>query len=77
MHEAAFEAPWPMDLPDQYLRKMMSGIVAFEIPINRLEGKFKLSQNRPAIDRQRVIEALDTGGDPVEQRVAAMMRAVR
>lgn len=75
-HEAAFEAPWPMDLPDQYMRKMMRGIVAFEIPINRLEGKFKLSQNRPAIDRQRVIDALDAGGDPVEQRVAAMMRAM-
>ncbi|MGH2410027.1 MAG: FMN-binding negative transcriptional regulator, partial [Chloroflexota bacterium] len=69
-------APWPMNLPDQYLRKMMRGIVAFEIPIDRLEGKFKLSQNRPAIDQQRVIEALDTGGGPVEQQVAAMMRAV-
>ena len=75
-HEAAFEAPWPMNLPDQYMRKMMRGIVAFEIPISRLEGKFKLSQNRSAIDRQRVIDALDAGGDPVEQRVAAMMRTV-
>jgi transcriptional regulator len=75
-HEAAFAAPWPMDLPDQYMRKMMRGIVAFEIPIDRLEGKFKLSQNRPAVDQQRVIDELDAAGDPVEQRVAAMMRVV-
>jgi transcriptional regulator len=75
-HEAGFETPWPMDLPDEYMRKMMRGIVAFEIPITRLEGKFKLSQNRPAIDQQRVIDALDAGGDPVERRVAAMIRMI-
>jgi transcriptional regulator len=75
-HEAGFETPWPMDLPDEYMRKMIRGIVAFEIPITRLEGKFKLSQNRPAIDQQRVIAALDAAGNPVEQQVAAMMRVV-
>src|SRR5206468_2683175 len=58
-HESAFDEPWPMDLPDDYLRKMLRGIVAFEIPITRLEGKFKLSQNRSERDRQLVIAALE------------------
>src|SRR5690349_24196495 len=51
--EAAFDQPWAMDLPEDYLRKMIRGIVAFEMPITRLEGKFKLSQNRSARDQQR------------------------
>src|SRR3981189_1385300 len=47
-HEARFERPWDFQLPDDYLQKMMRGIVGFEIQITRLEGKFKMSQNRTA-----------------------------
>ena len=43
---------------------MLQGIVGFEIAVTRLEGKYKLSQNRPAIDRPRIIAALKAGGDP-------------
>ncbi len=45
-------------LPDDYLQKMMRGIVGFEIEITRLEGKFKLSQNRTETERENVIAAL-------------------
>jgi transcriptional regulator len=76
-HETGFANPWPMDLPDEYMRKMVRGIVAFEIPITRLEGKFKLSQNRSATDQEQVIETLSAGADPGAQGVAAMMRATR
>ncbi len=77
-HEQGFEAPWTMeDLPEEYLRKMSRGIVAFEIPIARLEGKFKLSQNRSADDRERVIAALVDSADPLAQGVRAMMEANR
>jgi transcriptional regulator len=67
-------APWRMDrLQDSYVDGMMRGIVAFEIPINRLEGKAKLSQNRPAGDRARVRAALSAEDDPLARAVATLM----
>jgi transcriptional regulator len=67
-------APWRMDaLPDSYVDGMMRGIVAFEIPIDRLEGKAKLSQNRPAGDRARVRAALAAEEDPLARAVATLM----
>lgn len=62
-HEAQFEQPWSLQLPDEYLHNMMRGTVAFEIEITRLEGKFKLSQNRPMSDRIRVAEMLGKQDD--------------
>ncbi|MDQ3327293.1 MAG: FMN-binding negative transcriptional regulator [Chloroflexota bacterium] len=75
-HERGFTEPWDMDaLPDDYVAKMVRGIVAFEIPITRLAGKFKLSQNRSVADRQRVVEALAGSGDAVDRGLAdAMLR---
>jgi transcriptional regulator len=67
-------APWRMDaLPEPYLAGMMQGIVAFEIPIDRLEGKAKLSQNRPEGDQARVRAALAAEDDPLARAVAALM----
>jgi transcriptional regulator len=77
MHEEGADDPWPMDLPDEYLRNMMRGIVAFELPIARLEGKFKLSQNRSTRDRERVIATLAQSSDPGAQAIGAAMRARR
>lgn len=74
-NEAGFDEPWPMDLPDDYLRKMIGGIVVFEIPLSRLEGKFKLSQNRPVPDRRRVIATLAASPDPTQRALAAAMHA--
>jgi len=62
-HEAQFESPWPFQLPDDYLQKMMHGIVGFEIEITRLEGKFKMSQNRTESERENVIAALQESSD--------------
>lgn len=73
-HEAGAPNPWKMNLPADYREKMLSGIVGFEIGISRLEGKFKLSQNRPASDRPRVIEALQQLGNDDALGVAALMR---
>ena len=74
----AYEPPGPRawsfeSLPADYLAGMQRGIVAFEIPISRLEGKAKLSQNRPAGDQARVRAALSADADPLAQAVAAMM----
>jgi transcriptional regulator len=54
---------WSLDGQEaDFTDRMSRAIVAFEMPIDRIEGKFKLSQNRPAEDRKRVADALDAGG---------------
>jgi transcriptional regulator len=74
-HESQFENPWPFQLPDDYLQKMMRGIVAFEIEITRLEGKFKMSQNRSESERENVIAALNESPDT--QPVAELMSTMK
>jgi transcriptional regulator len=53
---------------------MLSAIVGFEIEITRLDGKFKLSQNRPGEDRPLVIDELEQLGSDDSLGVAALMR---
>lgn len=61
--EAVREHPWAVaDAPDAYIEAQMRGIFGIEIPITRLEGKWKTSQNRPEADRQGVAEGLTTEG---------------
>jgi len=71
--ERARAAPWTMDLPADYLEGMMRGIVGIEIEITRLQGKFKLSQNRAQEDRARVMQSLECG-EAHEREVAQLMR---
>jgi transcriptional regulator len=75
-HEAREPAPpWRMaDLPEAYVRSMLNGITGVEIAVSRLEGKFKLSQNRPAADRPRIIAALEGRADADSRSVAQLMR---
>lgn len=73
-HEAASPKPWKMDLPADYQDKMLSAIVGFKIEITRLDGKFKLSQNRPDEDRPLVIDELERLGGDDALGVAALMR---
>lgn len=70
-NEARFEQPWRMDLPEDYMDRMMRGVVGFEIAIARLEGKLKMSQNRSADDRRRVVEALEQQGNHASARLVA------
>jgi transcriptional regulator len=74
IYEGAGGTAWSFEsLPDDYVAGMQRGIVAFEIPIERLEGKAKLSQNRDAVDQGRTREALAAADDPLARAVAAMM----
>jgi len=58
-HEAAEPAPWKMaDAPRDYLEARVQAVVGIEIEIDQLVGKFKLSQNKEAADRQGTIDAL-------------------
>jgi len=70
-YEAGREKPWRMsELPPAYVDSMLKMIVGFELAVEQLEGKFKLSQNRPA-EVARVIAALEGSG---ETELAALMR---
>ena len=75
-HEAGRENPWPMPLPEEYVAKLLGGIVGFEIAITRLEGKLKLNQNRSAADVEGVIADLERSGDAMNRELAEWMRRV-
>lgn len=70
-NEPAFAERW-RQMPEGFRRTMLAGIVGFRIPIARIEGKFKLSQNRPEGDRRNV-KAAHAVGDPDQQLLAAWM----
>lgn len=64
-HEARnnAEAPWKMsDAPPDYLQRMLGAIVGLEITVDRLEAKFKLSQNKQQRDRLGAVQALEQLG---------------
>ena len=62
-HEAGRAQPWAMtDAPAAYIDSLVSAIVGFEITIETLEGKWKLSQNRSDADRDGVRAGLVQGG---------------
>lgn len=73
--EAGAESPWTLERSGEAVRRLLGGIVGFRIPVARLEGKWKLSQNHPPERRGRVIAALEAHGGADEAAVAAMMRA--
>lgn len=74
-YEARYPTPWKLDLPPEGLDPLLQAIVGFEIPIERLDGKLKLSQNRTDEDRLRVMKTLCQSLDPSEKAVGDLMRA--
>jgi transcriptional regulator len=70
-HEPAYAVRW-RELPESYRTSMLKGIVGFRIPIAKIEGKFKLSQNRPDGDRLNV-QAAQTAGNSDQQALAQWM----
>ena len=70
-NEPAYASMW-REMPEGFRRTMLAGIVGFRIPIDRIEGKFKLSQNRPEADRKNV-QATHAAGDSDQQALAAWM----
>jgi transcriptional regulator len=63
---------WRIDkVPSDFIANLVGTIQGFAIDVERVEGKFKLSQNRPGNDARRVADALEAAGDPA---LAALMR---
>lgn len=74
-HEANRTQPWEVgDAPESFIAGQLRGIVGLEITIERLEGKWKLSQNRSAGDVAGVIAALESSPDATDRATANAMR---
>ena len=70
--------PWALaDAPDRYVETMLRGIVGFRLAIARLEGKWKMSQNREDADRAGVVEGLNIRGRADDLEVAALVDSKR
>jgi transcriptional regulator len=70
-HEHAYAETW-RQMPAGFRRTMLAGIVGFRIPIARIEGKFKISQNRSEADRHH-IQAVHAAGDADQRELASWM----
>ena len=77
-HEAGRPRPWSIDdTPDGYVDALLGAIVGVEIEVVRLDGKWKMSQNRPAEDVTGVVEGLGASADPRQREVAEIVRQRR
>ena len=75
-HEADQPKPWRMtDAPEDHIETSLHAIVGLEVTIDRVEGKFKLSQNHPARNRAGVIAGLHERDSEGDAELAALMAA--
>lgn len=76
LHEGPRAEPWAVaDAPEPFIRAQLRGIVGLRMPITRLEGKRKLSQNRNAADRAGVAAGLAASNRATDRQVAALIPA--
>ena len=71
VHDPAYRDKWRA-MPDGFRHTMLAGIVGFRIPVARLEGKFKISQNRAETERRNVHDA-QAAGSSDERELARWM----
>jgi transcriptional regulator len=72
--EAGRPEPWAVsDAPEDYIDKLLAAIVGVEIPIRRLEGKFKVDQNKQAVDREGVVAGLSREGNVRSLEIAQLV----
>ena len=66
--------PWaPSDAPASFIEVMLRGIIGFRFAFTRLEGKWKMSQNRQATDRNGVVRGLETRGQGDDFEMAELV----
>ncbi|MBP0444800.1 FMN-binding negative transcriptional regulator [Roseomonas sp. SSH11] len=74
LHEGPRPEPWAVtDAPESFIRAQLRGIVGLRLPITRLEGKRKMSQNRSAEDRAGVAAGLAASDRPSDRATAALI----
>ena len=77
-HEATRTGAWHVsDAPDDFIAQQMKAIIGVEITIDRLEGKWKMSQNRSSADIDGVVDGLRASSVPEDHAVAAIVQARR
>ncbi len=75
-NESSRSSPWTtQDAPSDFVDGMLRGIVAFDLGIHRIEGKWKLSQNKAEVDRCGAIAGLEAEGGTAACDIAREMRA--
>src|SRR5262245_13590503 len=72
-YERSLPRPWTFDPASAFADKMMKAIVGFRVEITRMEGKWKLNQNRPADQRMKVAAALQSFTDENSRAIADLM----
>ena len=73
-NESGRREPWSVsDAPAAFLEAQLKGIVGIEIPITRIEGKWKVSQNRPEADRRGVAAGLRSSGSSDERAMGELV----
>lgn len=73
-YEHGMPRPWTLDVSGTFVERMMGQIVGCRLDIERIEGKFKLSQNHPVERRRKVIRSLEGQGDENSLAIAKLMR---
>ena len=74
-HESNRAVPWKVsDAPADYIKKRLNAIVGIEIPISHLEGKWKVSQNRPEADHTSIVAGLEAQDDDKAKALSRMIR---
>jgi transcriptional regulator len=73
-YEASQPSPWRLEESPEFVTRLTQQIVAFRIPIERLEGKWKLNQNQPPERRAKVIAVLESRSDEHSRDIARLMR---
>lgn len=72
-YEASYKSHW-QGLSEKYREGMMNGIIGFEMTVTRLEGKYKLSQNKSQVDQKNVSDALLKSPDLIVRNVGIEMQ---
>jgi transcriptional regulator len=74
IHEVSRSLPWAVtDAPEAYIKAQLRGIVGIRMPVVSLQGKRKMSQNRPEADRKGVKQGLGDSRSPTDQIVSDMI----
>lgn len=73
-YEQSNSVPWTFDGSTTYADRLLSQIIGFRLEIERIEGKWKISQNQPVERQQKVIDALERRGGENAQSIAGLMR---
>jgi transcriptional regulator len=78
VHEASSSTPWKVsDAPADYVASLTKGIVGVELPIARIEGKWKVSQNQPERNRAGILDGLERLGTPESLAMKALVAGER